>query len=70
MTPETIAQLILWRAKAVDGTLTQEEMKASVLLMREDRKRAGPSTGEASRRKKAKAEIKSADEMLDELGNI
>lgn len=68
MSPDTLARIEHWRRKAVDGTLTTDEMKQAVLDMREDRKRAGPSTGEASRRKKAKAEIPSADDMLDEMG--
>jgi len=69
MTPELNAKIAIWRAKAVEGTLTLEEMREAVLAMREGRKGASV-TSEQSRRTKAKAQIKSADEMLDELGSI
>jgi hypothetical protein len=68
-TAETLQKLQLWRAKAADGTLTLDEMREAVVLMRGDRK-AGQSASSTTRRAKAKAEIPSADDMLSELGNI
>jgi plasmid rolling circle replication initiator protein Rep len=67
VTPEIQSKIAVWRQKALDGTLTLEEMKEAVKLMREGRVSAA-SASDSSRRKTAKAEIKSADEMLDELG--
>lgn len=62
-------KMSLWRQKAVEGTLTQDEMREAIALMRAGR--AAGQTASASgtsRRAKAKAEIPSADDMLNELG--
>ena len=67
MAPELLQKLAIWRAKAADGTLTLDEMREAVVLMRGDRK-AGQSASTGTRRAKAKAEIPSADDMLSELG--
>ena len=66
---ETQAKLAVWRQKVLEGTLTLEEMTEAVLIMRGDRKNAATSAASSSsRRAKVKAEIPSADDMLDELG--
>lgn len=72
MSPEVVQRISILRQKMIDGTATVEELKEAVTLMRGDRKAAAaaPSGSSASRKKMAKAEIKSADEMLDELGKI
>lgn len=72
MSPDVQARIVILRQKAIDGTLTQEEMREGIILMRGDRKAAAASVASsgAKRTAKAKAEIKSADEMLDELGKI
>ena len=72
MSPEVIAKLAILRQKANEGNLSVEEMKEAVILMRGDRKAiaSAPTGSTSTRRAKAKAEIKSADEMLDELGKI
>ena len=71
MSPEVIAKLAILRQKAAEGTLSVDEMKEAVILMRGDRKAtASAPASSGTRRAKAKAEIKSADEMLDELGKI
>lgn len=69
MTPEIQSKIAIYRQKAVDGTLTLDEMKEAVLMMRQNRRTAAASAS-SPRRAKAKAEIKSADEMLNELGDI
>lgn len=69
MSPEVRDRIAILRQKAVEGTLTVEEAREGVMLMRADRV-AGASASDSSRRAKAKAVIKSADEMLDELGDI
>jgi hypothetical protein len=69
MTPELQQRLINLRGKAVDGSLSIEEMKEAVRLMRGDRASAVKNS-DSSRRKMAKAEIPDADSLLDELGNI
>ena len=63
---ELLSKIALWRAKAADGTLSLDDMKEAVREMRAGRM-AAQSASDASRRKKAKAEIPSADDMLNEL---
>lgn len=69
MTPETLGKIAVWQAKALDGTLTLEEQREAIAVMRADRKMSA-STGSSTsaRRAKAKAEIPDADDMLGELG--
>ena len=69
MSPEVSARLAVLKQKASENTLTIDEMREGVRLMREDRKVAS-TVSAVSRTKRARAEIKSADEMLDELGKI
>lgn len=71
MAPEVAAKISVIRQKMVEGTATLDELKEAVILMRSDRKVAAASSPSGTaRRAKAKAEIKSADEMLNELGGI
>lgn len=69
MSPETQQRIAFLRLKAAENTITLDEMKEAVALLRGDRARAAV-TSEKSRatKNKARAEIKSADDMLDELG--
>ena len=69
ISPELLAKIALWRQKAIEGTLTLEEQKEAIRVMRADRRNAATSS-EGARRKKAKAEIGSADDMLGELKGL
>lgn len=69
MTPEMNAQIAVWRSKALDGTLTAEEMKLAIAALREDRVGASVAS-EKSRRAKAKVAVPSADDLLSELGGM
>jgi len=72
MSPEVNAKIQLWRQKAREGTLTQDEMKEAILVLRADRQGAA-STSAASREKKAAGRAKAAinsDSLLDELGDL
>jgi hypothetical protein len=69
MTPEINAKVAIWRQRAIDGTLTLEEMKEAILVLRGGRVSAA-ATSESSRRKKAKVEVPSADDLLNELGEL
>jgi hypothetical protein len=64
--PEVQSRLAILRAKSLDGTLTLDEMREAIRIMIADRKSAVQRSASV-RRSKAKAEIKHADEMLDEL---
>lgn len=68
--PELQSKIALWRQKAVDGTITKEEMQEAILLMRDGRRGAAIASEKsaASRVTKAKAIVPSADDMLKELG--
>lgn len=64
---QTQAKIALWRQKALEGTLTLDEMKEAVRALRAGRLTAAAAS-DTSRRKAAKAAIPSADDMLEELG--
>ena len=66
--PETQMKIAVWRQKAMEGTLTLEEMREAVIIMRGDRKNSANAAASGARRAKAKAAIPSADDMLEELG--
>ncbi len=71
MTPELQAQVAVWRARALEGTLTLDELKQSTALLREGRvtaAQASDSAKRSARQKKAKATVLSAEEMEKELG--
>jgi hypothetical protein len=67
MSPELQSKIALWRQKAVQGTLTADEMKEAITALRQDRVGAAVASA-ASKRSKAKAEIPDADDLLAEMG--
>ena len=67
--PELQAQIAVWRAKALDGTLTDEEMIAALKPLRGDRIAAAQATSTARRTKAVKA-IPTAADLLGELGEL
>ena len=64
---ETLAKIAELRDKSINGSITNDELRFGIRLLREGRVSAAHAS-EGARRKKAKAEVKSADELLDELG--
>lgn len=72
MTPEMSAQVQLWRQKAREGTLTQEEMRDAITALRRDRIGASAVSTKSHEKKataKAKATV-SSDDLLSELDNL
>lgn len=67
LTPEVASKIATLRAKAVDNTLTLEEMREGIALIREDRKSAFLSS-EHKGRAKAKKAIPSGEDLLARLG--
>lgn len=65
--PELQAKIAIWRQKAIDGTISVEEMKEAILALRAGRVSAAHASDNA-RRKTAKVEIPTADDLLAELG--
>jgi len=64
--PELQAKLAQWKQAAAEGTLSRADMKEIILHLRKDRM-AAQSASDASRRKKVKAEVPNADDLLNEL---
>lgn len=69
MSPEMTAKIAAWRQKAAEGALTLEDMKEIIPALRGDRRSAAESS-EHAKRARAKKEIKSADELLNELEGL
>lgn len=67
--PELLAKIAQWRQKALDNTLTVEEMREAIAALRSDRLSAAHAS-EASKRKSAKAAIPSAQDLLSELEGL
>jgi hypothetical protein len=68
MSPELISKLAIWRAKANDNRLTQEDMKEAIQALRGDR--VGSAIASArSNTKKAAAKVAppSAADLLGEM---
>lgn len=68
MTPETRARIDALQRRAIDKTITDEEMVEAIKLLREDRVSASFAS-EGSRAKKAKAAgpVINADDLLREI---
>lgn len=69
LSPETQAKVQLWRQKAREGTLSQEERREAIQLLRQDRIGAA-QVSTASRAKKASKAPINADDLLSELENL
>ena len=69
MTPDLNSRIAIWRQKAIQGTLTEEETKEAIIALRAGRVSAHMAS-DNSRRKKAIAEVPNADDLLGELGEM
>lgn len=69
--PELNAKIEIWRSKAIDGTLTQDEMREAILALRGER-RSASFASEKSKTKKAAASRApiSADDLLSEIAGL
>jgi len=63
------SKIAVWRQKAVENTLTVEEMAEAVKIMRGDRRGAAIAS-DKSRKSAAKTAIPAADDLLSELGGL
>lgn len=68
VSPELQTQIVGWRAKANDGTLTLDEMREAIKALRANRIAAATASAKSLKTGKKKAPAQSADSMLDELG--
>lgn len=65
-------QVQLWRQKAREGTLTQDDMKEALIALRASRQAAG-AVSATSREKKAITKVKkniNSDDLLNELDGL
>ena len=68
--PNLAMQVELWRNKARAGTLTQEEMKDAIKVLRAGRSLIAPAKGGSRTNKAAAAKGPSGDDLLAELDGI
>jgi hypothetical protein len=67
--PELNAKISLWRQQAIDGTLSQSDLREAIAALRGDRKSAAVASEKSKTKKAAAAKpAPSADDLLDELG--
>lgn len=69
LTPEMQMKVIEWRRKVKDGTITLDEMKEAIKLLRENRVTVGVAP-KKSRSTKVKPESIDSDALLNELGGL
>jgi len=69
MSPEMMQKIAQWRQKALENTLTVEDMKEAILALRGDRRGAAVAS-EKSKTKKAPKVVQSADDLLSELEGL
>lgn len=66
---EQTSKLAQWRARAADGSLTIDDMREAIALLRQGRAEAAQASTKARAKAKAKAG-KSSGEMLSELEGL
>lgn len=69
ISPELQSKIASWRLRAAEGTLSLDEMKEGVRLIRGDRMSAA-SAAATAKRTKSKIEAPPADDMLGELAGL
>lgn len=69
MSPELQSKISHWRVKAVNGTLTQDEMREAIAALRADRVGAAIAST-TSKAGKVKAPPPDAGSLLDELEGL
>ena len=68
-TLDMMTKIAVWRQKAIEGTLSIEEMKEAIQALRGDRRGAAIASDKA-RKAKAGTAIPTADDLLAELGDL
>ena len=66
--PEDNAAIVSYRVKAAAGTLTEEDLKHAVSLLRQARR--GAVEGAARKRSAAAKQTRNADDLLNELEGL
>lgn len=68
--PELQSKLALWRQKSIDGTITLEELKEAVRIMRSDRHAALDAQMKSSSGSRAKKAPVDTAKLLSDLDNL
>lgn len=71
--PALLNQISVWRSKAVDGSITLEEMREAMRVLRANRlssMEAAAKSKSGSRSKKAPAAPVNAGDLLDQLNGL
>lgn len=68
--PELINQIAEWKRKSIDGTLTLEDQREAIKVLRGNRVAAITAAGEAKRATKSKTPVKAAADLLNDLENF
>lgn len=63
--PQVQSQISIYRQKAIEGTLTLDEMKTAVKMLREGRETAQSAVKASAKKSKAPVNV---DNLLGELG--
>lgn len=66
MSPELASKIEIWRAKALNNTLTKDEMREAIIALRADRVGASVAS-DKSRTSKRKADAPNAIDLLGEM---
>lgn len=67
LTPEVQARIQLLRVKALDNTITQDELREAIKLLRADRYTVASASAKGKAAKAAKAAPVDTDALLNEL---
>jgi len=68
LSPDSQTKIAEYRRKAANGTLSLEEMREAIRLLRGERMTASTTATASKRTAAAKAAIPSGDDLLNELG--
>lgn len=68
--PEQSAQIQVWRRQANDGTITVEELRKALELLRQGRAGAHATSAASRTRKATAAKVVNSDDLLKELGDL
>lgn len=69
ISPELQSKFASWRAKAADGTLTEDEMREAIASLRVSRL-AAASSASTSKKRAALREIPKAEDLLGEMEDL
>lgn len=70
VTPESQTLIAQLRQRTADGTVSLDDYRLAIKLVREGRIAAATASAKALKGKKPKAQQKSTDELLGELGEL